>query len=172
MDIINWNDVKDQAERPEAGGYIAKITAVEDNLEKKCLFISWDFIDGPFKNANAETAAALGFWPMKIARSYKPKALGFFKAFKTAVEDSNRGFVFTNDPQSLVGKFIGVVMGEEAYRNKKGEVRTRTYVYQTRSAHAIQSGDFSIPEFKPLTGAAPANDFAIIPESEDEGLPW
>ena len=171
MDFINWNEVKDTAERPEAGGYVAVITAVEDDVAKKCLFISWDFIDGPFKGANADTASAVGFWPMKIARSYKPKALGFFKAFKTAVEESNRGFIFQNDPQSLVGKFIGVVLGEEAYRNKKGDVRNRTYVHQVRSAHAIKTGDFSVPPFKPIADTASTTSYAPI-EEDDSGLPW
>ena len=164
MDHINWNEVSDQPERPEKGGYITKITAVEDNTEKKCLFINWDFIDGPFKGANQDAASRLGFWPMKIARSYKPTALSFFKAFKTAVEDSNRGYQFNNDPQSLVGKYIGVVLGEEAYLSKKQEIKTRTYVYQTRSVQAIQSGDYSIPDFKPLSETASApNPFSNVP---------
>lgn len=156
MDTINWNDVRDLQDRPEPGGYIAQITAVEDNEEKKCLFIGWDFVEKPFRGTNAATKERLGFWPMQIARSYKPTALSFFKGFKTAVEDSNRGFVFNNDPQSLVGKFIGVVIGEEEYLNKKGERKVRSYVHQVRSGQAIKAGDFTVPAFKTLPGFAPA----------------
>ena len=185
MDNINWNEVQDEIRNPTPGGYAAKITKVEDNTEKKCLYIQWEFAEGEFKGCNQETFATFGFWPMLICQSYKPTALRFFKGFKTAVEMSNRNFVFNNDPQSLVGKYVGVVLGEEEYfSTKHQEVRTKLYVAEVRSGKAIRDGDFKVPELKKLgpsaapsyggysaPAAAPASDFAML-EDDDAQLPF
>lgn len=74
---------------------------------------------------------------MAFVKSYKQKALRFFKGFKTAVEESNRNYTFKNDPQSLVGKFMGVVLGEEEYRANDGSVKTRLYVHEVRSGKTL-----------------------------------
>lgn len=182
MDNINWDCVQDEIRRPVPGGYAARITKVEDNTEKKCLYIQWEFAEGEFKGCNQETFDAFGFWPMLICRSYKPTALRFFKGFKTAVEMSNRNFVFNNDPQSLVGKYVGVILGEEEYRAKDGSVKTRLYVAETRSGKVIRDGDFKTPELKKLTTtsgtsvaagytAQTASNFALL-EDDDAELPF
>lgn len=151
MKNVNWDDVQDEIRRPIPGGYAAKIIRVEDDEKKECLRIEWDFAEGEFKGVNQETYDALGFWPTTLFRSYKQTALRFFKGFKTCVEASNRNYVFNNDPQSLVGKYMGVVLGEEEYLGKNGELKTRLYVAAVRSGKAIRDGDFTVPELKKLT---------------------
>lgn len=151
MKNVNWDDVQDEIRNPVPGGYAAKIVRVEDNEDKECLRIEWDFAEGEFKGVNQETYDALGFWPTTLFRSYKKTALRFFKGFKTCVEASNRNYVFNNDPQSLVGKYMGVVLGEEEYLGKNGELKTRLYVAAVRSGKAIRDGDFTVPELKKLT---------------------
>lgn len=174
MKNVDWNNVQDEVRRPVPGGYAAKITRVEDMEDKEYLRIEWDFADGVFKGANKETMTAFGFWPYAFIRSYKDTALRFFKGFKTAVEKSNPGFVFNNNPQSLVGKFIGVVLAEEEYVSKIGEVKTRLYVAEQRSGEAIREGDFKVPELKRLdTGklnnyAAPTQGFAPVDANYNE----
>lgn len=157
MKNVNWNDVQDEIRRPVPGGYAAKITHVEDNEDKEYLLIQWEFAEGEFKGTNQETFDAFGFWPMAFVKSYKQKALRFFKGFKTAVEESNRNYTFNNDPQTLVGKFVGVVLGEEEYLAKDGSVKTRLYVSDARSGKAIRDGDYKIPELKKL----PANSASV-----------
>ena len=181
MDNINWNDVQDEIRRPVPGGYAAKITKVEDNTDKKCLYIQWEFADGEFKGCNQEYFDTFGKWPMLLCRSYKPTALRFFKGFKTAVEMSNRNFVFNNDPQSLVGKYVGVVLGEKEYRADDGSIKTCLYVAETRSGKSIRDGEYKIPDLKKYapsgnqpsySAAAPAaNDYAYIPD-DDASLPF
>lgn len=178
MKNIDWSTVQDEPRRPVPGGYAARITHVEDDEKREFLKIEWDFADGPYKGANKETFEAVGFWPMSFVQSYKQTALRFFKGFKTSVEVSNPGFVFKNDPQSLVGKFIGLVLGEEEYISNKGEVKTRLYVAEKRSGKAIREGDYKIPELKTLKKAdsaaseAPqAMNFAPI-EEDDALLPF
>lgn len=164
MKNVNWDTVQDDVRRPVPGGYAAKITRVEDDENKEYLRIEWEFAEGEFKGANQETYDAFGFWPMTMFRSYKEKALRFFKAFKIAVEESNRNFVFKNDPQSLVGKFIGVVLGEEEYLASDGKVKTRLYVSATKAGNDIRDGNFTVPELKKLA-TAPANNFGSQPVS-------
>lgn len=182
ININNWDDIQEQQpgqfDRPSPGGYIARIVNVEDREDKEYLRIEWDFAEGEYKGNNAETFNRAGFWPIALIRSYKPKALGFFKAFKTSVEASNRGYVFKNDPPSLVGKALGVVLGEEEYVKGNGEIGKRLYVYQVRSVKAIQDGNFDIPELKRLSAKqppAPKPDERFQPADapdDDEDLPF
>lgn len=179
MKNVNWNDIQDDVRRPVPGGYAARITKVTDVEEKEYLLIEWEFADGEFKGANKETYDAFGFWPLAFVCSYKEKALRFFKGFKTAVEESNPRYVFNNDPQSLVGKFVGVVLGEEEYLTKKNEVKTRCYVAEKRSGKAIREGEFKIPALKKLdpsklaqsSYSAPAADYSVL-DDDDAELPF
>ena len=178
MRNVNWDTVADEIHRPTPGGYAAKITRVEDVEENEYLKIEWEYADGPFKGCNQETFAAFGFWPTSFIVSYKEKALRFFKGFKTAVEMSNRNYVFRNDPQSLVGKFLGVVLGEEEYLGNDGTVKKRLYVAEKRSGKAIREGDYQIPELKRLkpqtpaaAAAVPAGNYAML-EDDDADLPF
>ena len=180
MKNVNWNEVQDDIRRPVPGGYAAKITEVIDNEDKEYLLIRWEFADGEYKGCNQETFDAFDFWPIAFVKSYKQKALRFFKGFKTAVEESNRNFVFKNDPQSLVGKYMGVVLGEEEYLDKEGNLKTRLYVDQVRSGKAIRDGDYKIPDLKklPAGSAAPATAYAAsannyaVPTDDDAELPF
>lgn len=185
--INDWNEIEARQEgsfpTPAPGGYIAVITSVKDDETKEYLKLEWEFALPPWAGYNGETFDRAGFWPCAIFRSYKESALGFFKAFKTAVEESNPGYVFNDrEPLGLLGKRIGVVLGEETYTNKKGEPRTRLYVAQTRSVQAIQSGDFTVPALKdappkaardpkPSQSAPPSNPFAELDE-DDGKLPF
>lgn len=176
--ISNWDEIQEREpgefSRPGPGGYIARIVNVDDVEEKEYLRIEWDFDEGEYKGCNAETFQRAGFWPTPLFRSYKETALGFFKAFKTSVEASNRGYVFDcARPSALAGKLVGVVLGEEEYRKSDGTVGTRIYVAQVRSVKAIQSGDFKVPERKRLDGGqAPAakqdGQFQRVEDLEDD----
>lgn len=180
MKNINWNEVQDDIRRPVPGGYAARITKVTDVEEKEYLLIEWDFADGEYKGANKECHTAFGYWPMAFVVSYKEAALRFFKGFKTAVEQSNPGFVFQNNPQSLVGKFVGVVLAEEEYfSTKHNQVKTRLYVAEKRSGKAIREGDFKVPELKKLDSSkmsqnsysTPAQNFQVL-DDDDADLPF
>ena len=173
MRNINWDNVQDEYSRPIPGGYAAKITNVEDREDKEYLKIEWDFADGEFKGANKKTYDQLGFWPNAFIRSYKDSALSFFKGFKTAVEESNNGYTFRNDPQSLVGKYVGLVLGEEEYEAKDGSIKKRLYVAEIKSGNKIRNGDFKVPELKVLKreNNNKVSAFAEL-EDDDADLPF
>lgn len=174
--IDNWDAIEERQEgefvRPVPGGYIAVIVNVEDVEKKEYLKVEWDFADGEYKGYNAETFNSAGFWPTALIRSYKEKALGFFKAFKTSVEMSNPGYAFDcAKPQALAGKGIGVVLGEEEYVKGNGDIATRLYVYQVRTVKAIKEKDYKVPELKRLKNRpapAPVSQFTPMDDYEEE----
>ncbi len=184
--IDDWSAIQEKQDgeydRPAPGGYAARICGVTDNEQKEYLEIRWDFAQAPYIGVNNETYVRAGFWPTRLFRSYKEKALPFFKAFKTAVEESNPGYLFDDRAvKALEGKKIGVVLGEEEYTKKDGSVGTRLYVDQVRSLQAISKGDFKIPDLKHLPGAPrpagrpvdvyPDSSWAPIAEDNDD-LPF
>ena len=180
MRNVNWDGVSEAQEfkRPGPGGYIIKIVSVEDVEDREYLKIEYDIADGEFKNYYKDLYKSRGFWGGSFIRSYKEKALPFFKAFKTAVEASNPHFEFKNDPQSLVGKFCGVVLAEEEYEANDGSVKKRLYVAQTRSGQVIRAGDFEVPELKKLAKKNGSDSgligggFTDLPADDDGELPF
>ncbi|MEG1152823.1 MAG: hypothetical protein RSD67_08160, partial [Oscillospiraceae bacterium] len=88
-------------------------------------------------------------WDMpSFIKSYKEKALPFFKGMITAVDKSNKNFKWNNDETQLLKKYIGLVLGEEEYINAKGEVKVRLKVDSVHSVEAIKNGDFKVPDKK------------------------
>lgn len=165
-----------ERERLPAGGYICKITKVEDFPDKEYLKIEFDIADGKYKGWYAEIEKRAGFWGGHFIRSYKESAAGFFKGFVTAIEQSNPNYKWEWKEQTLVGKWIGLVIGYEEYRKRDGDVGERTYVAQNRSGKAIKDGDFTVPELKRLkSDAAPParNNYSGAEMQEiDETMPF
>lgn len=163
MRKVNWDEIQEAQEfdNPKPGAYIAQICQVQDVEEKEYIRVAWDFAEGEYMDNNRETYARAGFWPIVLIRSYKQKALPFFKAFKTAVEESNPGYRFDETMlKGLRGKRFGVVLGEEEYRKNDGSTGTRLYVDATRSVQAIRDGDFKVPAKKLLAAPSVAQSFA------------
>jgi hypothetical protein len=155
------------------GGFTCKITKVEDVTDKEYLKIEYDVADGDFKNYYQELFDSKSFWGGKFIKSYKEKALPFFKGFITSIENSNKGFKFDNDETKLVGKLIGLIVGEEEYNKADGTVGNRLYVDKCTSVDKIKSGEFEVPAAKklPISAAEKAAWSALSSAGEDE-LPF
>lgn len=165
------------------GGYICKITLVDDvsfdasTNKGDYLKIEYDIAVGEFKDYYKEQYEKFGnFWGGTFFRSYKEKALGMFKHFIDCVEKSNAGFVWTWDEKTLMGKFVGLVLGEEEYENSNGEIKTRLYVSQVKTVEEIKNGDFKVPELKKIKKITPAPsvsapDFTVLDDTDD-GIPF
>ena len=152
MKNIDWSKIEEAKdfERVKPGGYICGITAVKDKPEKEYLLIEFDIASGDLKGYYKALYDNKGFWGGSFIRSYSEKSLPFFKAFLTALSESNPGFTYNNDENVLVGKYIGLVLAEEEYRGNDGKIKKRLYVDQIRSVKAIQANDFIVPELKTL----------------------
>ena len=149
--IDNFENVKPsygEGRKEVAGGYIVKITYVEDVKEKEYLRIEWDYTEGELAGAHKECYDNFGFWPAPLFRSYKVKAAGMFKAFIEAVGQSNQGFAWNWDEKMLVGKWVGIVTREEEYTSNSGELKTRIIVDRVLPVSAIMDGDFVVQPIK------------------------
>ena len=103
-EIEGWNLVEEAGERKSLpkGIYILKITNVVDNPEREYLEIYSDITDGEFKGYFTGLNANIGRDASKEIRSYKSKALPFFKAFITAVEHSNTNYKWDWNEKGLI----------------------------------------------------------------------
>lgn len=192
MRQVNLENVQEagEFERLGAGGYVCKITKVTDvpvneNTGKgDYLQIEYDIAEGEYKNYYKKLEESLDFWGGKYKVSYKEKALGFFKRMCSAVNKSNPGFVFdggkqNRDEQTLVGKYIGMVLGEEEYIGNDGNKKTRLYIKTEKDIKDIRSGNFEVPKLKKLEeknktmqSNTDANGFMSIPDGSDEEVPF
>lgn len=157
MKKIDMTNVQEAGEfkRPGAGAYICGITKVEDVSDKEYLKVTYDIIDGEFKGYYKEMRENNPEWAWAGAyvKSYKTAALPMFKRFCTAVSRSNGNFVFDGntvnaDEQTLVGKKIGLLFGEEEYYGNDGELKTRLYVVREFSIDKL--GEQKVPELKKI----------------------
>jgi hypothetical protein len=154
LNLDNVKEAEDYEQLP-AGGYIAKITNVEDEPNKEYLKIYFDIAEGDFKGHYQKIWENANFWAGNFIRSYKEKALPFFKSFTTAVESSNPNFKFNFDETTLKGKLVGIVLQEEEYRSNDGELKTKLSVQETRSVASIKSKEFKVKPKKTLNNTAP-----------------
>lgn len=171
--------------RLPAGGYICIITDVKDcplGWDPKrpesgdFLRVYFDIAEGEYKDFYADDFGKKYPDIHSYVRSYKEKALGMFKGFLQAVDDSNdTEFVKKAekdfDEKKLIGKRIGLVLGYEEYESNRGDIRERIYVSANRSVEAIETGDYKVPELrktKPKNNAVPDGFSAL----GDDDLPF
>lgn len=147
-------------EKPKAGGYVCIITGVEDVPDREYLKVYYDIADGEFKGYYTDLKKRMGWDMPYFFKSYKDTAMSFFKGFVTSIEETNKGFKWDGETESMfVKKGVGLVFGEELYTNSKGESKKRLIVDSVHSANAIRNGDFKIPELKDSRKpVAPASD--------------
>jgi hypothetical protein len=183
-DFENIQASTGESNRLKPGGYICKITEVKDvpiNIQGKgdYLKIEYDIADGEFKWYFKEQFEKWKNWNGNFIRSYKEKALGMFKHFINCVEESNVGYRWDWNETELIGRLVGLVIGEEEYIKKSGEIGTRTYVKEIKTVEQIRNGDFKIPELKKLhepnfepnfDGASYITNF--VPLGDDDELPF
>lgn len=172
VDLTNVQESGDGLRLP-AGGYICKYTNVEDRPDKEYLYMEYDIVEGEFKDYYKDLSARADFWGGRVYRSYKPAALPMFKRMCTAVSKSNGNFVFdggaiNNNEKTLIGKYVGLVFGEEEYIGNDGNKKTRLYVFAEKSVQDIRDGNYKVPKLKLLKEDTPANTSA--PASGLEGF--
>lgn len=187
--IENWNGIESLGNRDYKrlvpGGYICKITKVEDRVGSFCLYIEYDIAEGEFAGHAADCLERNGFTPLKMYKNYgstdpnatdekRRKIEGMFKAFVDDIEKSNPGYKWDWNEKGLVGKTVGMVLGEEEYRKMDGTIGTR-FRATTRSAQAIRDGKFRIPDKRFLPAENPSAAFTPVSQMgslDDFGLPF
>lgn len=163
-----------------AGGYICRITNVEDvpfnvNTNKgDYLKIEFDIAEGKFTRYYMDAALRNdGKWWGSFIRSYKEKAQGMFKHFINCIEESNVGYKWDWQEKSLESKVIGLVLGEEEYRKNDGSIKVRLTVKDVKTVQQIKDGDYKVPALKKLAPADSAAKASFFFETVDESeLPF
>lgn len=142
-------------ERLPAGGYVIKITDIKDEPSKEYLVITYDIAEGPYKDFYKGTDEKY-VRSHQFIRSYKDSAVGMFKAFISAIDKSN-GTAFGDSIEErglnerlLVGRILGVLIGEFENENNRGEIRTLLEVRLCADAERIRKGTFKVPELRKL----------------------
>ena len=177
MKVKNWTLIEESTpgQMLEPGGYVVRITDVNDVPEKEYLWIVYDVAEGPCAGMYAGMPKS-DDWKHRFTRSYKESAEGMFKAFLNRLEESNRGrfdvatWQVRADERQMIGLELGIVVQKETYTNDKGEDRERTVVVGVEAAQDIRNGDFRLPEPKDRRtriegsqAAAPAHQAASEP---------
>ena len=180
--IENYENVQastGEFEKLMVGGYICKITDVEDiPLDPKTnkgdyLRIEYDIAAGDFKGYYKEAFDKFGgSWWASFIRSYKETALGMFKHFTNCVEESNAGYQWDFNEKGLIGKLIGLVIGEEEYEKKDDTIATRFYVKDIKTVEQIKNGDFKVPELKKIERKTIVDNIELTPIVDDSDLPF
>ena len=161
---VNMSNVESAGtyQRPKPGGYVIRITSVTNNKQKERLDIEFDIAEGEFAGYYKDMQERAGWHTGKFSKSYKAKALPFFKGFIKAVVDSNKdvsGLIVGDfedvDETRLDGKLVGMAVGEKEYIGNDGQKKTRLDTYNAvfLAADDIRSGNYTVPEFQPLQEA-------------------
>lgn len=165
--IINYDEIKasdGEFAKPTNGGYCVEILAVKEvpltvdseGKEKgNYLEIEFDICHGDLAGYYTKQHEKWGGeWKAKYYASFKEKALGMFKHFINCVEESNVGYKWNWDEQTLVGKYIGLILQEEEYRKNDGSVGVSVKAKEAETVHDIMNGNFKVPQTKKLDTSA------------------
>ena len=153
MKKIDLTDVQEStgSRNLPPGGYICKIVTVADVPQKEYLLITFDIAHGEYKDYYTELNNRAGFWGGKYFQSYKETALGMLKRFVSCVEKSNQSYIWDCNESTLVGKHIGLVLAEEEYVSKDGEIKSNVKPVYVYTVEDIKTGAYDIPALKKLS---------------------
>lgn len=180
MKNLNLGEVKEMElfSGVPAGGYVAEIKNVYDNTQKGQLELNLDIAEGEFANHFETLYNNKGFWALKGFRTYENPTDAkkdeyckrFFKGFITTIEKSNQGYDFINtnyDEKTLIGKKVGIVLGEKEYVGNDGRVKTKLYVSEFKTLDDLKKGDYKVPELIKLK-----QDEVSTTSTTDDDLPF
>lgn len=189
-------DVIRGAERLPAGGYVLKIMDVkyQENDWGDMIVLFFDIAEGEQKNyysinyrsQNGEDKKWKGTYRLRVPKDDGTEQDGWAKKrFNTVIvafEESNPGYHWDWDEQTMKGKLIGGLFNNKEYEFE-GRHGFFTNCHSLVTAEKIRSGKFEIPadtllknkaESEYPAGSRPIGDgFMNIPDGvEDEGLPF
>lgn len=187
----NWDNVQVFADRQKlpVGAYVCRIkrAAVQSGNYVEQLCVLFDIEDGEYagfyENDYTANPSEKKKW-RGVLRLFLPKNDGSekdewtksaLKGFVTSVEESNRGYMWDWDENTLAGLELGIIFRNEewAYNGRTGwAVRP----FRACSVDTVIDGDYKLPPDKPLNGSssvasgAPSGAFTSF-DSDDE-LPF
>lgn len=166
-------------QRLPVGGYVCRIMKVEDKVSSQkgspYLSIIYDIAEGDYKDFYADEWGNDNEWAHESQHFYTTNAMGMFKGFLKAVDESN-GTTFSAeaetgfDERKLIGLLVGYVIGEEEYEGNDGSVKTKLRVRTTKNIQAIRDGKFKMPELKKLSTVS--EPIPTTADVKDDDIPF
>ena len=181
----------DQEKLP-VGGYVLKILDVkyQENDWGDVIVLSFDVEEGDYRGFFAdnyrkqtgEDKRWKGTYRLRVPKEDGTEQDGWtMRRFKTVItnfEESNNGYHWDWNEQTLKGKLIGALFNNKEY-DFRGKHGFFTNCHSLVTVEKIRSGKFEIPEDTLLgqrqqgTGAPNVDDFINVPgNAEDDGLPF
>jgi len=183
-------------ERLPAGGYVLKILDVkyQTNEWGDVILLSFDIYEGEqkdffaanYRSQTGEDKKWKGVYRLRVPKDDGTEqdswTMRRFKTVITAFEESNSGYHWNWDEQTLKGKLIGALFNNKEYEFN-GRSGFFTNCHSLVTAEKIRSGKFEIPadtllknkQGAAISAAGPMNGdgFLPIPDSvDDEDLPF
>ena len=169
------------------GGYICNIIEAKEVKTDKAHYLSlaFDIAEGEyighytklFDNNTSETKKWRGVYNLFIpveGNQYYEDTLTKFKTAMVNFEDSNNGYHWDWNEQSLKDKKIGIIFGEKEFiPDNSNDVIILTEPRGIRSVQQIKDGKFKLPNIKKLPNSKPTfapNGFSAV--STDDNLPF
>lgn len=177
----NWNEVQEFTNRPKlpVGAYVCRIKNAVVQVtagSSDMLCILFDIIEGEYKDyygkdfdsntaQNKKWRGVLRYWlPLDDGTENDEMTKRTFKGLVTSLEKSNPGYVFDWNEASMKGKIVGILFRNEEWEmdGKKGwAVRP----FRAISVDTVRSGEFTIPNDKPLKTSTAATTSAYVPSA-------
>lgn len=185
--VLGWEQAAaytDGAERVPAGGHVcriltARVETLENGSEKLSLALEIDegtALDGVYRRSY--TAKATGNPAAKWPCVFSTFLVGrdgmcnpFFKGLIECVVQSNPGYVWNWDENTLKGKYLGMIFREEEFISSDGTIKIATRPAFARTVERIRAG-VEVPEVKRLPGNYAPQMPAGFTEVDDEDLPF
>ncbi len=191
MDEYNEAKAIGENDRLTPGAYIARIIAVRTNgIDKFGHFVDYvnekQYVKLVFDIAEGEFAGKFSddFWygedkDYAHCTYLSWKNLGALKGNMEAIAASNPGFdpmaAFNADAWHMfVGRYMGLVIGDEEYESDDGEIKTRLRLPNVKSVQDIREGNYRIPATKKIEGSKSGATAQSYQESSvsDEDIPF
>lgn len=162
------------------GLYVCKIImAIEENRQgKSVLAIAYDIAEGEYagfyqKRYDANTDPNKK-WPAIHRQNTEGNSLPFFKGLMTSIEESNPGYHWNWDENTLKGKKFGAGMGREEFTANDGQNKWATKIRFIRSVDGLKNA--TVPEDKPLSNNTGSTNYmpptAPMPTDADAPHFW
>lgn len=165
----NWESVQAFTENTPlpVDAYVCKVNGVrvEDNSYGSVLVIAFDIVEGEQAgyyrkqfdantNANKKWRGTFRQWLPRNDGSEKDETTKrMLKGMVTSFEQSNIGYQWNWNETSLIGKTVGILYREEEYE-VEGRHGWSARPFRMMSADRVRSGDYTIPEKRPLRSDA------------------
>lgn len=190
----NYDNTKPytDTEKLPAGAYIVKLmkgARVESYSWGEVLLVPFDIAEGEykdyytnqFKNSQLEDKKYKGVYRMNLPKDDGTEQDGWtMRRFKTdimAVEDSNSGYHWEWDENTLAGKTVGMLFQNREWEFN-GSSGWSAQPHSLKAVEDIRNGKYKLPADKPLANKKPSisievddtADFTVV--SDDGDLPF